>query len=144
MHRIMYACSTGAARLFRMNVGMAWAGDAQRFTRAATIRVGPGDVLVRNARPFHSGHEGMHDLIGWRTVEVTPEMVGLRLAVYASLEVKGEGGRVREAQYDWLEAVKRGGGIAGIVRSEAEAVALMQGDLRKAIDNTEAGADNRR
>ena len=34
---------------------------------------------------------GSSDLIGWRSVEVTPEMVGKRVAIFAAVEVKRPG-----------------------------------------------------
>ncbi len=61
--------------------------------------------------------KGSADLIGWRTVVVTPEMVGQRIAVFTSLEIKTPSGRVAPAQQHWLQAVRTAGGIAGIARS---------------------------
>ena len=64
---------------------------------------------------------GSADLIGWRTVTITPEMVGTQLAVFTSIEVKTPTGRVRPEQQAWLGAVQSAGGIAGIARSVADA-----------------------
>ena len=64
---------------------------------------------------------GSADLIGWRTVMVTPDMVGTRLAVFISIEVKTPTGRVRPEQNAWLEAVQGAGGIAVIARSVPDA-----------------------
>lgn len=68
---------------------------------------------------------GSADLIGWRTIEITPDMVGRRIAVFCSLEVKTATGRLTEQQRNWLDAVRRAGGIAGVVRSAADAQALL-------------------
>jgi hypothetical protein len=125
LKRIMLKCSTGTSRLFRMNVGRGWIGESIRFSRHGSVRVEPGDVLVKNARPFHSGIEGMHDLIGWQSVTVAPEMVGMRLAVFASLEVKGKGGRPRKMQLVWNDNVKKAGGLSGIVYCVEEAEAVL-------------------
>jgi hypothetical protein len=70
---------------------------------------------------------GSADLIGWRTVTVTPEMVGQRIAVFTSLEVKTPSGRLSPAQTHWLHAVRTAGGIAGVARSVADAVVIVQG-----------------
>jgi hypothetical protein len=51
---------------------------------------------------------GSADLIGWRTITVTQAMVGTRLAVFTSIEVKTHTGRVRPEQQAWLEAVIQG------------------------------------
>ena len=68
---------------------------------------------------------GSADLIGWRTITVTQAMVGTRLAVFTSIEVKVPTGRVRPEQQAWLEAVQGAGGIAVIARSVEEAVAII-------------------
>lgn len=104
-----------------MNVGTGWIGNAKKFHSVTNITALPGDVLIRNARPFKAGIEGMHDLVGWQSVEVTPEMVGMRLAVFASLEVKGARGRPRKMQLVFRDNVLKAGGLSGIVYSVEEA-----------------------
>ena len=65
---------------------------------------------------------GSADLIGWRTITVTQAMVGTRLAIFTSIEVKTPtGGRVRPEQQAWLDAVQGAGGIAIIARSVPDA-----------------------
>ena len=64
---------------------------------------------------------GSADLIGWRTITVTQAMVGTRLAIFTSIEVKTPTGRVRPEQQAWLEAVLQAGGIAMIARSVPDA-----------------------
>ena len=71
--------------------------------------------------------KGSADLIGWRTVTVTPEMVGQRIAVFTSIEIKLPNGRVRPEQHAWLGAVRGAGGIAGVARSVADAVTILEG-----------------
>ena len=61
--------------------------------------------------------QGSGDLIGWRTVTITPEMVGQTVAQFLSVEVKAPKGRVRPEQLNWAEAVNRAGGVAVIARS---------------------------
>ena len=68
---------------------------------------------------------GSADLIGWRTITVTPEMVGQRIAVFTSIEVKTPTGRVAPAQQYWLQAVRTAGGCAGIARSVADACQIV-------------------
>jgi hypothetical protein len=64
---------------------------------------------------------GSADLVGWRSVTITPEMVGQRVAVFASVEIKKAGGRATPEQLNWRDRVNEAGGIAGIVRSVEEA-----------------------
>lgn len=97
---IRLACSKGNCRLFRNNTG--------------TLR-------DANGRPVQFGLcKGSADLIGWRTVTVTPEMVGQTVAIFTSIEVKTSSGRVRPEQQQWLTAVQAAGGIAGIARSVSD------------------------
>jgi hypothetical protein len=127
-NRILQAVSRGAARLFRCNTGQGWAGRAQRISRADHVLVQPGDVIVRDARPLHAGLTvGGADLIGWRTVEVTADMVGQRLAVFTAVEVKSARGRVSPAQRQFLDAVLQAGGRAGVAHCEDEAREIVDG-----------------
>jgi hypothetical protein len=68
---------------------------------------------------------GSADLIGWRTVVVTPEMVGQRLAVFTSIEVKTPTGRLRPEQQAWLGVVRGAGGVAGVARSVGDALQII-------------------
>jgi hypothetical protein len=68
---------------------------------------------------------GSADLIGWRTLVVTPEMVGQRIAVFTSVEVKTATGRLSPAQTYWLHAVRTAGGIAGVARSVPDALRIV-------------------
>ena len=56
---------------------------------------------------------GSSDLIGWREVEITPEMVGKRVAVFVAHECKRHGERPTESQANFIAQVRRAGGIAG-------------------------------
>ena len=68
---------------------------------------------------------GSADLIGWRTITITPAMVGQRVAVFTSIEVKTPAGRIRPDQQAWLGTVQSAGGIAGIARSVPDALQLV-------------------
>jgi hypothetical protein len=68
---------------------------------------------------------GSADLIGWRTVTITPDMVGQQLAVFTSIEVKTPTGRLAPLQANWLDAVQNAGGIAGVARSVTDATNIV-------------------
>jgi hypothetical protein len=132
---ILLRLARGAVRLFRNNVGTAWTGRAMRITRAGIVRVGPkgvpysvepGDIVIRNPRPLHAGLcRGSSDLIGLRSVTVTPEMVGQRLAVFAAVEVKAPRGRLTAEQEAFIAMVREMGGLAGAARSVEDAEGLL-------------------
>ena len=103
--QIRLACGTGSTRLFRNNTG--------------TLR-------DANGRPVQFGlAKGSADLIGWTTRTITADMVGQRIAVFTSIEVKTPTGRVSPEQRQWLEAVQAAGGIAGVARSVDDALRIV-------------------
>ena len=64
-----------------------------------------------------ANRNGVSDIIGGVTVEITPEMVGKRVAVLCSFEVKDGKGSPSDLQEVHIEQVLEAGGIAGVVRS---------------------------
>lgn len=70
---------------------------------------------------------GSADLVGWKTIEITPDMVGSKVAVFLSVEIKNKSGRVKPEQVNWMERVKQAGGIAGIARDIEEAKKIVDG-----------------
>jgi hypothetical protein len=80
----------------------------------------------RTKRPVQFGLcKGSADLIGWKQVTITPDMVGQRVAVFASIEVKTPTGRLTPEQQIWLDAVQAAGGVAGIARSVEDAQQIL-------------------
>ncbi|OJF91176.1 hypothetical protein AX761_22660 [Rhizobium sp. 58] len=126
MRRIMKEATRLGARLFRQQVGMGWIGKAFRIERKKMISVNPGDVVVKSARPFHTGFPGWSDTGGWTPVVVTPEMVGTTIAVYTAVEVKDKTSLSTE-QRAFLLAVKNAGGIAGVAKSEDDLSRILFG-----------------
>jgi hypothetical protein len=119
MNAIRAALSCGDTRLFRQNSGQGWVGE-QSWRKDGTL-------VLKNPRAFHAGFNGLADLGGWRTVTITPEMVGQRVAVYVALEVKTKTGRASEDQLRFLATVTEAGGIAQVVRSVGEAADALAG-----------------
>lgn len=122
------AAALAGTILFRVNTGKAWvsgAGPAKRFPG--------GDILVPSGRQVSLGFGlisgqpvvGVADLCGWRSVVVTPDMVGCRLAVFVSIECKASGGgKTSDDQRRWRDTVIAAGGIAGVASSDGEAIAI--------------------
>lgn len=65
------------------------------------------------------GQPGGSDLIGF-----TP--IGGK-AIFTAIEVKTAKGTISDAQQNFINVIRRAGGIAGIARSVAEAQALIRG-----------------
>ena len=100
--------------LFRQNVGKGWTGNATTLP--------DGSVHIRQPRILHAGLcKGSSDLIGWRSLTVTPEMVGKTVAVFSAVEVKGPKGRPTPEQVTFISNVKHAGGFACVARTIDEA-----------------------
>lgn len=120
MKRIMLALgSLKTTRLFRNNVALAWVGQIVKRT--------PTTITLANYRPLHAGlSKGSSDLVGWHTVEVTPDMVGKRIAMFTAIEVKDNGGRISVEQVAFIQTVRQFGGIAGIAHNPEEALNIIE------------------
>jgi hypothetical protein len=115
-------------KCFWNNVGMAYIGKTTRLKNGQHYIARQGDIVVHSARPFHAGLvKGSGDGIGWRTITITPDMVGQQVAQFLSVETKTKSGRVRDDQKNWQDVVNNSGGLAVIVRSEVDAVELVGG-----------------
>lgn len=123
MRRLQKFATTLGARLFRQNTGMAWVGEIRHGP--GLFKLGPHDILIRNARPFHAGVSGMSDLGGWSPQTILPEMVGSTVAIYSQVEVK-ERGRPTAEQTAWVDAVNAAGGRAGFAYSEADVIRILR------------------
>ena len=70
---------------------------------------------------FGVGSPGGSDLIGYRKITITPEMVGMEVPVFAAIEVKTAKGRATAEQKSFIEHIRNAGGIAGVARSVDDA-----------------------
>jgi hypothetical protein len=98
----------------RNNVGVL------RDTRNVPVRYG----LANDSKALNA-HVKSSDLIGWREVVITPDMVGRKLAQFVSIETKRTGwkytGADREvAQKRWIDLVVAAGGYGRFVTGEGD------------------------
>ena len=120
---IQLEASRVGATTFRNNTGMGWIG-----TRLVDPR--PNVVVLANARPLHAGLiKGSSDLIGWKRITITADMVGRTLAVFTAIEVKAGRRTATPEQLTFIENVRNAGGIAGIARTPEEARNLLENYL---------------
>ena len=101
--------SRGPVRLWRNNTG------AIRDARGQLVRCG---LCV-----------GSSDLIGFRSIVITPAMVGRRIAQFVALEVKAPNGRTTPEQEAFIQTVQDAGGIAAVVRSPEQAQSILESKL---------------
>lgn len=122
----MVGLSNAGATVFRHNVALAVVGKVTWIKSICAVRVGPGDAVVRNARPLHAGLvKGGSDILGWTPVEITPDMVGQTIAVFTAVEWKKDTPLTTD-QRNFLNNVKRAGGFAGVARTVAEALGIIR------------------
>ncbi|MCP9915347.1 VRR-NUC domain-containing protein [Cyanobium sp. ATX 6F1] len=99
--RIRLSCGRGPVRLWRNNTG-ALVDQQGRLVRFGLCK-------------------GSSDLIGLRMLEVTPEMVGQRIAQFVALEIKTTHGVVSAEQRAFLQLVEQLGGVSAVCCSIEEA-----------------------
>lgn len=105
-------------RIFRNHVGAGWTG---RLVARSGRR-----VVLEDARHCTFGlAPGSPDLIGWRSLIVTPEMVGRRIARFVAIEAKARG-RLTSGQDSFLGVARAMGALAGIARSADDARVLIE------------------
>ena len=68
--------------------------------------------------------KGSSDLIGFKSVTITPEMVGQKIAVFTAIEVKTPSGKATAEQMNFINRVREFGGFAGIARSVQDVLAI--------------------
>ena len=106
-------------RAFRNNNGQAWYG-LRRHNQ-------DGTTTIYNAKPITFGLcPGSADLIGLTSIVITPEMVGRRVAVFTSIEAKGEHTPIQPGQPEWAHMVDYMGGLSGFARTPEEAVEIVE------------------
>jgi hypothetical protein len=85
-------------RLFRNNVGLATTANGH------AIKYG----LCK----------GSSDLIGWTSLEITPDMVGKKIAIFTAVELKTKNVKLSTEQRNFLQQVTDAGGIAQEYREQ--------------------------
>jgi hypothetical protein len=109
------AHSHGEVRLLRNNVGV--------LVDRATLRPVAFGLGSKGAKPL----KGSSDKIGWRSVTITPEMVGRRVAVFVAIEEK-DLAKPTADQLRFIANVQAAGGLAGVAHGAEEAGAILYPD----------------
>jgi hypothetical protein len=100
--------------LFRNDCGVGYVGGKKfQVPFSGQFFAEQGDIVVINPKHISYGlHPGSGDFIGWETIIITKEMIGSKIAIFKSIEIKTERDRLKENQINWFNAVKKDGGIA--------------------------------
>lgn len=105
-------------RVFRNNTGTGWVGEMTMHGQMC---------MIKNPRPLSAGLvKGSSDLIGWTTLEITPDMVGRKVAVFTAIECKTKQGKADVDQLKFLENVQKAGGISVLARDPETAVTIIK------------------
>jgi len=99
------------ARLFRNNRGLFLTLDGKRKVRAGLDA------------------DGASDLVGYKSIIITPEMVGKKIAVIAAVEIKKPGLKPTPKQKNFLRIIKEAGGISGVARCAEDVKLLLTGSI---------------
>lgn len=117
LRKIHGLLSKGNIRLFRNNIGSAFLGPHLWSD---------GCVVIKNPQRVTYGLcEGSSDLIGWRSRLITEDMVGKKFAQFVAIEVKSPTGKTNKTQEAFIKTVRESGGLAGIAKSEGDAVQIL-------------------
>ena len=79
-------------------------------------RLKGGGYLVKKGFPIKniSLWKGSSDMIGWKTVTVTEDMVGKKVAIFQSIEIKTKNDRLRKEQKIWNKVAEKAGGLIAV------------------------------
>ena len=108
-NKIRLAVGSGDVRLFRNNTGA---------------------LLDMQGRLVKFGLcKGSSDLIGFRSITITPDMVGQKIAVFSAIEVKDKGKATVE-QKNFINIINNAGGYAGVAKNVNDAKKILYMDKK--------------
>ncbi|HUU97270.1 MAG TPA: hypothetical protein VM487_16150 [Phycisphaerae bacterium] len=130
--RMLLWATTKGWRLGRNSKGGAYTGQLVAQYNASGRNGSLRMVSLKNARFLHFGllfgkGGGESDLIGWRTLRITPEMIGTRVAQFVAAELKTPNVRTTTEQRNFLAQVRKAGGLGLVVRDRAGELVMDEG-----------------
>ena len=108
-NKIRLAIGSGEVRLFRNNTG------ALMDMQGRLVKFG----LCK----------GSSDLIGFKSVTITPDMVGQKIAIFSAIEVKDKG-KTTVDQKNFINIVQKAGGYAGVAKNVNDAKKILYMDKK--------------
>ena len=111
-NKIRLAVGSGDVRLFRNNTGA---------------------LLDMQGRLVKFGLcKGSSDLIGFRSITITPDMVGQKIAVFSAIEVKDKG-KATVDQKNFINIINNAGGYAGVAKNVNDAKKILYMDKKYCV-----------
>ena len=99
-------------RLFPYFVGGVWLGELRKDWKE---KLAGFVVELTHARRVTLGRPGVFDRVGFRPVKITPDMVGMTVAQFVTIDAKTQGyKRMSPEQKNYARVVRQAGGFAGI------------------------------
>jgi hypothetical protein len=125
--------SAKGMRLFRNSVGQAWQGritEDQNLIYPKSKRPVYVIELTDARRVTYGLVKGSSDLIGWRPLVITADMVGKTIAQFTSIECKTKAySKITDEQANWLDQVAKSGGYAALARESKNGVEIIEWGL---------------
>ena len=85
--------------------------------------------LVDKGTPIRFGLiAGSSDMIGFEPVVITQDMVGKKIAIFQSIEIKTEHDKLSKDQRKWNKAVMDAGGIIEVWHDKGGVVEILRGE----------------
>ncbi len=126
-HQIMLDLAPLGVRLFKNSRGLFYTLDVVEKIKSAFKMGGWQSVLKTissgGLRKIRAGlsPNGSSDLIGFTVIEITPDMVGKKIPVFTAIETKTANGKATPEQDNYIQAVRRYNGFAGVARNTQDA-----------------------
>ena len=115
---VIAKCSRGPVRLFKNVVGMGYIGKV--------VHREPSLITIAHPRVLHAGLAvGSPDLVGFKTITITPEMVGQQVAIFVGIEAKLGRDKESPEQKAFRTFLTGSGAITGIAGSVEDAQAIL-------------------
>lgn len=129
VNEIMLGTSKLGTRLFRNVRGFFYTQDGVRALIDAAKSLNIGRILsaIKMLRQVRAGLQaaGSSDLIGFKPVLITQDMVGTVIAQLVALEIKTDTGAASEEQLHFIDFVQKNGGLSGVCRSLQDALKIL-------------------
>ena len=120
-------------RLFKNPVGLSLSGKILRITDVQKWQIRKlcnlnksteFKILIEPHEIKYGLTPGSADLVGFKKIKITPDMVGKEIARFLSIEIKPEKAAVQPNQKNWYTFIRSFGGLAGIARSVRDALTI--------------------